>query len=93
MSVDVEIYLNNIIKFFRENPKDLLNLIPKEFEESFYKKIKDKATENIKDGLDAALTQKQLLEICVSINTEFSIRVDTESKYFQNTKHGKICLN
>jgi hypothetical protein len=30
MSVDIEIYMSNIIKFFRENPKDLLNLIPKE---------------------------------------------------------------
>jgi len=36
MSVDVEIYMNNLIKFFRENPKDLLNLIPKNKEDEFY---------------------------------------------------------
>jgi len=33
MSVDVEIYMNGILKFFRENPNDLLNLVPKTKEE------------------------------------------------------------
>lgn len=93
MSVEVEIYLRNIIKFFKENPKDLLNLIPKEVEENFYEKIKLKAHENITEGMDAALTQKQLLEICVVLNREFTVSLDPEVKYFQNTKHGKICLN
>lgn len=93
MSVEVEIYLRNIIKFFKENPKDLLNLIPKEVEENFYEKIKLKAHENITEGMDAALTQKQLLEICVVLNREFTVSLDPEAKYFQNTKHGKICLN
>ena len=36
MSVDVEIYMNNLVKFFKENPRDLLNLVPKEKEEEFY---------------------------------------------------------
>ena len=35
MSVDVEIYMNNLVKFFRENQKDLLNLVPKDKEEEF----------------------------------------------------------
>jgi membrane-bound lytic murein transglycosylase len=39
MSVDVEIYMNNIIKFFKENPNDLHNLIPKNKEDEFYKKL------------------------------------------------------
>ena len=46
MSVDVEIYMNNLIKFFRENPKDLLNLIPKNKEDEFYIKIKERAAQN-----------------------------------------------
>jgi hypothetical protein len=29
MSVDVDIYMNGIQKFFRDNPEELLNLIPK----------------------------------------------------------------
>ena len=49
--VDVEIYMNNIIKFFRENPTDLLNLVPKDKEEYFYTKIKEVAIENYKKGV------------------------------------------
>ena len=41
MNVDVEIYMNNIVKFFKSNPKDLLNLVPKEREEDFYDKIRE----------------------------------------------------
>ncbi len=48
--VDVEIYMNNIIKFFRENPTDLLNLVPKDKEEYFYTKIKKVAIENYEKG-------------------------------------------
>ena len=41
MNVDVEIYMNNFIKFFRENPNDLLTLIPKGTEnESFIMETK-----------------------------------------------------
>jgi hypothetical protein len=29
MSVDVEIYLSQLLKFFKDNPDDLLNLVPK----------------------------------------------------------------
>ena len=40
MSVDVKIYMNNIIKFFKENPNDLFNLIPKNKEDEFYRKLR-----------------------------------------------------
>jgi hypothetical protein len=36
MNVDVEIYMNNMVKFFKSNPNDLLNLIPKGKEDEFY---------------------------------------------------------
>jgi hypothetical protein len=36
MNVEVEIYMSNMIKFFKENPNDLINLIPKIKEEEFY---------------------------------------------------------
>ena len=68
MSVDVEIYMNNIVKFFKENPKDLLNLVPKSKEEEFYVKIREVALLNAEKGEDANLTQKQLTEICVVLN-------------------------
>ena len=68
MNVDVEIYMNNFIKFFRENPNDLFTLIPKGTEDEFYKKIKEVSLKNIESGDDPSLTQKQILDICVVIN-------------------------
>ena len=40
MNVDIEVYLNGIIKFFKDNPKDLLSLMPKEKEGDFYSYVK-----------------------------------------------------
>lgn len=68
MSVDVDIYMNNIQKFFRDNPKDLLNLIPKDKEQEFYIKIREVAISNYQEKKEAGLTQKQLLEICKELN-------------------------
>ena len=68
MNIDVEIYLNNIIKFFKDNPNDLMNLIPKEKEEDFYNKIRETAILNIEKGNDPILSQKQIIEICVILN-------------------------
>ena len=41
MNVDVEIYLNGVIKFFKSNPKDLFTLIPEGKELDFYDKIRE----------------------------------------------------
>ena len=68
MSVDVEIYMNNIIKFFKENPNDLLNLVPKNKEDEFYKKLREEAFKNYEKGEEVNLTQKQIVEICAEIH-------------------------
>ena len=98
MSVDVEIYMNNLVKFFKENPRDLLNLVPKEKEEEFYIKIKEVAYTNHEKGEDASLTQKQLNDICRVLNSQ-SIK-ETHSKeeflddrVFVKFKNGYFCLN
>ena len=99
MSVDVEIYMNNLIKFFRENPKDLLNLIPKNKEDEFYIKIKEVAFQNYEKGEEAALTQPQLIDICRVLNGQV---IDDKNKekveeldkrIFIEYKNGYICLN
>ena len=93
MSVDVEIYMNNIVKFFKENPKDLLNLVPKDKEEEFFNKIREQASQNYEKGKEASLTQVQLMEICVKINGKDPI-IDKKIKgIFITTKYGQICLN
>lgn len=108
MNVDVEIYLNKILKFFRENPKDLLNLVPKEKEELFYRKIKEVTFKTFEESGEVGLTQKQIIEICVEINqktlTEVTKNKNSElisehpeflqlHRAIMSTKFGKIYLN
>ena len=96
MNVDVEIYMNNIVKFFKSNPNDLLNLVPKEKEGEFYDKIREVAIQNTNKGEGAPLTQKQMIEICVVLNGKSSEQVVVEEKlenHIQGTKFGPIFLN
>ena len=95
MSVDVEIYMNNLIKFFRENPKDLLNLIPKNKEDEFYIKIKEIAFQNYEKGEEAALTQPQLIDICRVLNGQvIDDKIEElDKRIFIEYKNGYICLN
>ena len=93
MNVDIEIYLNNIQKFFKNNPKDLLNLVPQSKEKDFYKKIKEVAELNYKEGRNIVLTQKQLVDVCVEINDK-KIKPDYfDARVFVDSPIGKICLN
>jgi hypothetical protein len=97
MNVDVEIYMNNIVKFFKSNPKDLLNLVPKEREEDFYNRIREVAIENSDKGEDAPLTQKQMIDICVVLNgktpKEDKVVEEKLESYIMGTKFGPIFLN
>jgi hypothetical protein len=89
MYIDVEIYMNNVIKFFRENPNDLLNLVSKDKEESFYIRIKEVAIKNHEKGEDASLTQSQLLHLCSEINQS----KEKEIHGIQKTIFGNLFLN
>lgn len=93
MNVDLEIYINNIIKFFKKNPKDLLNLVPKELEDAFYSKIKERATLNMKEGTNIVLTQKQIIDICVELNKKKTTQDFIDERVFENSPFGQICLN
>ena len=92
MSVDFDIYMNNIVKFFKENPKDLFNLIPKDKEEEFYVKIREVAFDNIENGKEVSLTQKQLIDVCRELNQK---PIETKELFapFFKTKFGLVCLN
>lgn len=94
MSVDVEIYMNNVIKFFRENPNDLLNLVPKDKEEFFYTKIRQAAFENYEKGEDVNLTQSQIVGICSEIN-QYNKKTNEEvsKNAIQKTNFGYLFLN
>jgi nitrogenase subunit NifH len=93
MSVEVDIYMNNIVKFFKENPKDLLNLVPKDKEDEFYDKIRKVAHNNYEKVEEAPLTQKQLIDVCVEINGKDPNKKPKLNDITFDTKFGKIFLN
>ena len=95
MNVDVEIYMNGIIKFFKNNPDDLFTLIPKGKEDEFYDKIRETSLGNINKGEDVSLTQKQILDICVILNGKDPNSPKTEKleSFIMETKFGNIILN
>lgn len=92
MSVDVDIYMNNIIKFFKQNQKDLLNLVPKDKEEEFYVKIREVASDNVENGKEVSLTRMQLIDVCKELNQKKTEAVEIPAT-FMKTKFGLICLN
>lgn len=92
MSVDVDIYMNNIIKFFKQNEKDLLNLVPKDKEEEFYVKIREVASDNFENGKEVGLTRVQIIDICKELNQNKSEPIVIPIS-FMKTKFGLICLN
>jgi hypothetical protein len=95
MNVDVEIYMNGIIKFFKNNPDDLFTLIPKGKEDEFYGRIKETSLNNINKGDDVSLTQRQILDICVILNGKDpnSPKKEKLESFIMKTKFGDIILN
>jgi hypothetical protein len=90
MNIEVDIYINNIIKFFKTNPEELLSLVPKDKENIFYDKIKEIANLNLKNGYEVCLTRKQLIDVCLDVN---SYKKNNNNILFQKTKFGDFCLN
>lgn len=80
MNVDVEVYLSGIVKFFKDNPKDLLSLVPKEKEDDFYSMIRKYSFENHERGEDFVLTRNQILEICVQLNEQNRVQEISKPK-------------
>jgi hypothetical protein len=94
MSLDVEIYMNGVIKFFNQNPNDLSNLIPLDKKDVFFQKIKEKATENANKGQEVTITQKQMIDICIEINTsEKPFEITHINGPIYRTKYGEFSLN
>ena len=62
-NVDVEIYINQFITFFNNNPNDLLELIGDVLKDDFYDRVKQQSLDNIENGEDVSLTQKQIISI------------------------------
>jgi hypothetical protein len=94
-NVDVEIYMNQLIGFFENNPNDLLDLIGSLQKEEFYIKLRKQAEKNLKDGNDIVLTRDQILNIVIELKVPEIIdeKPNNLEKIIQKTKFGDIILN
>lgn len=91
--VEIDIYLNNLKKFFEKNPKELFDLIGNSDKEFFYEKIREQAVENLEKGTDVELTQKQFLDVLFFINKKNVKEITISPELFVKTKFGNFCLN
>lgn len=95
MSVDVEIYVSQFKTFFQENPDDLANLIGKADPDQFFLRVYHQALQNLEEGNDIELTQKQLINIIVDLNDK-DIKVQDELEFkvpIMKTQFGDFILN
>jgi hypothetical protein len=93
MNVEIEIYMSGIIKFFKDNPSELLNLVPEDKKEVFFDKIRTVAISNSEKGDEVSLTRKQLVDICVKINGKDNTSIKELDKVIQYTPFGEYSLN
>ena len=92
-NVDIEIYMNQFINFFENNPNDLIELIGDTLKETFYDKVRVKCVDNFNNGKEISLTRDQMLEIVIDIKSDGNQDTIMLSKIFKSTKYGDICLN
>lgn len=93
--VEVDIYMNQLISFFDNNPNDLMQLIGDENKSDFYKRVKEQCIINLEKGDDVSLTKQQLIDIVVDMkkqNNQVTNIVSIQAKV-QKTKFGDIFLN
>lgn len=95
-NLDVEIYMNQFVTFFENNPNDLLELIGDSNRESFYDLVKEQCEKNLSSGDEVSLTQHQIIEIVVKlkkVDLKTHQMVVIVDKVFQSTSFGIIGLN
>ena len=94
-NVDVEIYINQFILFFNNNPNDLIELIGDVLKDDFYKRVKQQSLENIEKGVDVSLTQSQVISIVVELKQSQNEEVDMDKikSLIYHTQFAHFSLN
>ena len=94
-NVDVEIYINQFITFFNNNPNDLLQLIGDVLKDDFYDRVKQQSLDNVENGEDVSLTQKQIIYIVVSLKQSQYDEVDMDKikSIIYHTEFAHFSLN
>ena len=94
-NVDVENYINQFITFFNNNPNDLIKLIEDVLKYDFYDRVKQQSLDNLNNGEDVSLTQKQIISIVVSLKKSQNDEVDMDKikSIIYHTKFAHFSLN
>lgn len=93
MSVEVQIYVSNFVKFFKENPNELASVIGAGDPEEFFNEVEKTAYENFEKGEDVELTRKQMISIVLKLNDMSPEKeVEVLEPIFE-TSWGNIFLN
>lgn len=93
-NVDVEIYINQFIAFFENNPNDLILLIGEMDKDMFYGKVKERCYNNLDSGEEISVTRQQLIDIVLEIKSGGKpTKIIDIDKVFKKTNYGYFCLN
>ena len=93
-NVDIEIYMNNFVGFFKRNPDQLKILIGEINPEDFYSEIKSIAEKNLLDEKEIVPTRKQMVDLLVGMNTNKNKKQITDVVIpFMEHRMGKIIMN
>jgi hypothetical protein len=94
-NVDVEIYINQFKTFFNNNPNDLIQLIGDVLKDDFYDRVKQQSLDNIENGEDVSLTQKQIISIVVELKKSQNDEVDMDKikSIIYHTQFAHFSLN
>ena len=93
-NVDIEIYMNNFVGFFKRNPDQLKLLIGEINPEDFYSEIKSIAEKNLLDEKEIIPTRKQMVDLLVGMNTNKNKKQITDVVIpFMEHRMGKIIMN
>jgi hypothetical protein len=93
-NVDIDIYMNNFVGFFKKNPDQLKILIGEINPESFYSEIKSIAEKNLLDEKEIVPTRKQMVDLLVGMNTNKNKKQITDVVIpFMEHRMGKIIMN
>ena len=93
-NIDVEIYINQLIRFFETNPNDLMQLIGELQKEIFYDKLREKCEQNYLEDKDITLTREQIIDVVLELKFhDTPEKEESVSNFIQKTKFGDIILN
>lgn len=91
-NVDIDIYMNNFVGFFKKNPDQLKILIGEINPEDFYSEIKTIAEKNLLDEKEIIPTRKQMVNLLVGMNTNKKQITDVVIPFMEH-RMGKIIMN